>query len=77
MESIRLKYLMEHMLESFIYFPETTFEEEKSQSSADSNNSKKRNHKAVLTATIVVTVIIAILKCMHEIHINVPINRYF
>ena len=54
------------MLESFIYFPETTFEEEKSQSSADSNNSKKRNHKAVLTATIVVTVIIAILKCMHD-----------
>ena len=32
---------------------------------------KKRNHIAVLTAAIVVTVIIAILKCMHELHINV------
>ena len=43
MESIRLKYIMEHMLESFIYFPETT-SEEKSQSSADSSNSSDSDY---------------------------------
>ena len=41
-ESIRLKYIMEHMLESFIYFPETTSEEEKSH--ADSSNSSHSDY---------------------------------
>ena len=31
----------------------------------------------MLTAAIVVTVIIAILKCMHELHMNVPLNAIF